>query len=279
MTRHEESQEMRQYLLGNLSEGARQRIEERLLTEEGFHEEMLLSEEELIDDYVCRELSEAERLKFEEHFLCTPARRRQLRFALALNLYASNAPTKPEDVPEAEPESVSEAEPEEVPDRPRVFKPPPPVLSWAERFRAFRVIRPLALASAALVLAVVAGLWLWRSPQPQPFASITLTMAADSRGNASAQAGKVTLPLDADALNVSLKLPDDAKAKAGYRVEMWSDSGEVTSLKVAGRDAGSVSVVIPSAQLARGRYALKLYAAGDDGTEQRVAGSYFLNVE
>src|SRR5436305_30769 len=91
MRRDEETQAVRQYLLGNFSEEVRRLLEERLMTEDGSYEELLLSEEELIDDYVSGELSDAERLKFEEHFLCTPERQRQLSFAQALSRYASNA--------------------------------------------------------------------------------------------------------------------------------------------------------------------------------------------
>ena len=74
----ENSQELRQYLLGDLTGEAQRRVEERLLTEPDFLEELLVGEEELMDDYVGGELSADERLKFERHFLSTPERRRQV---------------------------------------------------------------------------------------------------------------------------------------------------------------------------------------------------------
>src|ERR687886_587977 len=92
MTLHaENTKELRQYLLGDLSGEARQRVEQRLLTEPDFLDELLLGEEELIDDYVRENLPDDDRLKFERHFLSTPERRRQLSFARALGRYVSNA--------------------------------------------------------------------------------------------------------------------------------------------------------------------------------------------
>jgi hypothetical protein len=38
-------------------------------------------------------------------------------------------------------------------------------------------------------------------------------------------------------------------------------------------------VEIPAEELARGRYVLKLFAIKPDGSEQRISGSYFFNVE
>src|SRR5436305_7457558 len=97
MLHTENSKELRQYLLGDLTGEARQRVEQRLLTEPDFLEEPLLGEEELVDDYVGDGLSGDERLKFERHFLSTPERRRQLGFALALGRYVSNSSVKADD--------------------------------------------------------------------------------------------------------------------------------------------------------------------------------------
>ncbi len=61
-------------------------------------------------------------------------------------------------------------------------------------------------------------------------------------------------------------------------MELENREGEGKTASVEGQDGRAVSVLIPAAQLARGRYVLKLYAVGADGAEQRV-GSYFFNVE
>jgi hypothetical protein len=74
-------------LLGGLPEDAKEQIERQLMTEDGDFEELLIEVDGLVDDYVSDELSERDRLRFESHFLCTPERRRKLRFAATMREY------------------------------------------------------------------------------------------------------------------------------------------------------------------------------------------------
>src|SRR4051812_4243471 len=90
-TTDEENEEIRQYLLGKLSQQDQPRLEGRLMTESSFLEALTLGEEELVEDYINDELSADDRLRFEQHFLLTTERQQKLRFALAFNRYTSNA--------------------------------------------------------------------------------------------------------------------------------------------------------------------------------------------
>jgi anti-sigma-K factor RskA len=263
----EDNKELRQYLLGDLTQPAQQRVEQRLLTEDDFFEELLLGEEELIDDYVGGNLSGEDRLKFERHFLSTPERHRQLRFARAFTRYAARSNER----------VVSESV------KAQALAPPPQPI-WAERFRAFwnrqtRALRPAV--AVAMIAVIAAALWLVIPPTspPKTFQTIILTAGVSSRAE-GAQASKVRLPLNADALKINLMLPERATPAASYRVELMNGSVGTRSLEVAGRDAQSVSVVIPAAQLARGQYALRLFVTDPDGTEHRVSADvYLFNVE
>lgn len=76
--------QIRDYLLGVLQAERRAEIEQRILSDDGFHQEVEIAEEELVDDYVSGELSAADRLSFEANFLASPLRRRKLQFARAL---------------------------------------------------------------------------------------------------------------------------------------------------------------------------------------------------
>lgn len=78
---------LRDYLLGGLSEDAKEQIERQLMTEDGEFEQLLIEVDGLVDDYVGDGLSERDRLRFESHFLCTPERRMKLRFAATLRDY------------------------------------------------------------------------------------------------------------------------------------------------------------------------------------------------
>jgi anti-sigma factor RsiW len=288
----ENDNELREYLLGDLTEEARRRVEQRLLTEPDFLEELLAGEEELIDEYVGDELSVDERLKFEQHFLCTTERRQQLRFARALSRYASESEAK---------EVVVREETASVPATPATTTAPtpaPPALkptprpTLAERLRAFfggggfaprAAVGLAALAVVAVALLTVPQLRTLLFPQrtspPKTFATITLAAGAGERG-AGEKTTKVSVPLKEDALRILLTLPEGTPASARYDVELENEKGLVEHLEATAQDARTVSLEIPSEQLARGRYALRLSAIGADGKKQRVpGGSYLFNAE
>ncbi len=69
-----EKQEMRNYLLGTLAADRRAELEERILSDPDLQEELLLSEEELIDQYVADGLSTREKEQFETNFLVSAER-------------------------------------------------------------------------------------------------------------------------------------------------------------------------------------------------------------
>jgi methionine-rich copper-binding protein CopC len=257
---NEKNEEIRQYLLGNLSHEDQQRVEGRLMIESDFLEALTLGEEELLEDYLNDELSGGDRLRFEQHFLSTLERQKKLRFALAFNRYTSNALA-----------AIEQATPSSSPTG----------LTWNAWLRFFWKGQTPAFrtAFAFTLLAIIAGVWWLARPQPpQTFATFTLSIYPDNRSE-GAQAAKVRYPLEADALKLTLLLPKVPGSADGYRVELLTESGEARPLQTAGQDAQAVTVIIPAAQLVRGQYALRLFATTADGKEQRVSGNYFFTVE
>lgn len=263
----EDYQEIREYLLGNLSEASQQGIEERLLTENNFLEELLVCEEELIDGYISGGLPEDERLRFENYFLATSERQQKLRFALALSKYSLNSAEK-------------------VEAKPANTRPPRwlDTLGWADWVRDLWSGQSLITRAAlALALIVVIAIAIWfslaRTSSPRTFATLTLSISNSDRAE-GIQAGKVSLPLNVDALRISLRLPEPLRPAARYRVELFSDNGVTKTLEIAGQDAQSVSVVVPARELSRGQYALRLFITGAGSTEEeRLPGNYFFTVE
>jgi hypothetical protein len=251
MTPTPEAQErIRRYLLGQLTDGAREEIEQNLLTNAELFEELLAAEDELIDEYLAGELPRDERVQFEQHFLAAPERQEKLRFARALNRYVTVASRQ-----ETSAGKFS------------------PVL-WSSRTILYR-----AAAAFAVVILIAGTLWLLRhrTPSQETFATLTLTISDSNRGD-GAQAGRVKL-LNVDALRIYLRLPNSLPPAVRYRVELVNETGEIRSLQIAEQDAQSVSVVIPAARLARGQYALRLFSIKTDGSEQRINGNYFFTVE
>jgi CHAT domain-containing protein len=155
---------IRQYLLGEMAEAAAAAFEERLMSDDGLYEMLLVIEDELIDERAAGELSAEEQARFDTYFLATPQRRERLELALALYDYAARradpvklaghptggAMTETPNVAPAE--AASEPAAKDVPSPGRVLRPP--------RWSAPR--RYLTLAAAAVILLGLAlGVWWW----------------------------------------------------------------------------------------------------------------------
>jgi len=91
--RNTNSDEVRQYLLGNLTESARERLERRVLDETGVNDEVQAKEDELIDHYLGGRLNAEERKRFESFFLVPKERQQKLRFGRTLQKYLDSLPS------------------------------------------------------------------------------------------------------------------------------------------------------------------------------------------
>jgi hypothetical protein len=132
---------IRRYLLGDLNEAARQQVEERILTDRDYHEEVLMVEEELLDEYAADELSDKDRQLFQLHYLSTPRQSQKLRVTQVLNKYAAKHLMP---LPEASAET-----------------------GWLRRCIAFAASLNRSsqiVFAAVLIVLVVAGSWIgWRA--------------------------------------------------------------------------------------------------------------------
>lgn len=121
--------------MGQLTDGAREEIEEDLLTNAELFEELLVVEDELIDEYLGGKLDPEERASFETHFLATSERHEKLRFGQAFNKYLSS-------------QAASSAV--------RELKPSRGQWAWTQTFFS----SPLRIAACALVvLGIALGIW------------------------------------------------------------------------------------------------------------------------
>lgn len=89
---------LRHYLLGDVTAEDRQQIEQRMLTDGTFFEQLCILEEELVDEYVCEQLIPEEQEKFRNGFLSTTEGVEQVKLATnlrALALATLPAPSAP----------------------------------------------------------------------------------------------------------------------------------------------------------------------------------------
>ena len=75
---------LRRYLLGELSDEEQQQIEERLLIDNDYVEQMLIAEEDLIDDYLNGALSPSQRDTYDKRFPATREGQQKIQTARAL---------------------------------------------------------------------------------------------------------------------------------------------------------------------------------------------------
>lgn len=210
-----------QYLLGQARPEDVSSLEERLVTESEFYNELLIAEDELIDQYFSGELSEAERESFENHFLLMPERQSKVRFGRAFNKYVSTVEPLPDEDPLSEDVSDGTLDVPKPPPKPRwyhIFLPSQnPILSYS--------------LAAALVLIVGTVSWLalqnWREARPHDpgkVLAVTLTPGLTRGGDG---VGKITIPPGTGTVELRLELSRDdyvsyrAVLLADGRSEVW----------------------------------------------------------
>jgi hypothetical protein len=129
------------YLLGELPEEQQVEIEDRAFSDQEFMASITAVENDLIDEYVREEMSEADRRRFEARFLASESRRKRVEFAKALTHLLNETR-----VTERETRKVSATR-----------------SSWRDALAAFFFgLNPagrIALAATALLL-VLGGAWL-----------------------------------------------------------------------------------------------------------------------
>jgi tetratricopeptide (TPR) repeat protein len=89
---NEQQNAVRKYLLGNPDDKVKMRqIEEKILLDDNFAEQLSLAEDELIDEYLDGSLTETEREQFLHFFLISPENKEKLRLIQNLRKYAAQS--------------------------------------------------------------------------------------------------------------------------------------------------------------------------------------------
>lgn len=135
MEQLDEQSKLRKYILNDISDEERFAIEERLLTDDRFFEEVSMAEEYLIQDYADEKLTAGERERFEKHFLTSEENRQKVKFARALRKYIDESG----DLPETE-------------KKPNFF----------DSLKAF-FSAPVTVGLAVLAIAAIAGFFVWKN--------------------------------------------------------------------------------------------------------------------
>lgn len=252
------------YLLGELDPDARQHLEETLMVDEHYYEELLIAEEELIDRYLNGGLDEHERERFLKHFLITHERRQKLDFARTFRTYTRNHTPQPTAAEGNEKEHRS------------VWVRLLPFLAGG-----YSPALRLTVAASVLLL-VLAGTWvIWnRWPRPDPSRRAGQKVLVVSLVPVLTRSDEETklIVIPPEVLTVRLRLEPAVLGQESYSAKLLTDEGaEIyrADALIAEGD-GSVVVTLPAESLVAGDYSLKL--DGGKGAAKEGAGIYHFRI-
>jgi hypothetical protein len=242
---------IRQYLLGELDEERVQQLEQRLITDGDFKQEILMTEEDLLHEFVSGGLTEAERNQLMTRYLASPTQRRKLEIARALGRYAeAHQPPRPATVPASARFS-----------------------SWLDIFRFGNRTGRFAWAAVVLLIIVAGVALLWRlGPRDQVAKlndreSVVLTPGPDVLAVELAPVvlrggGAKPVKIDSAVKVVQIKIAittADSHYRAVLRDADGKDVVRLNELPVRNLSSGPIIVLqIPSTLLRPGSYELEL---------------------
>lgn len=264
----DEQTRIRQYLLGQLPPTELQELEERILADGGFYEELLIAEDELIDEYLDRELSQAERNNFETHFLLAHELQQKVHFSRTLKRYIS----------EAFPLSGEEVASESISEKLRDSDQPPPK-KWflSLPFRNFAFVSYLWVAAVLLLVCGVSWVLVnyWRSPAPQISTNVvTLVLTPGQVRDDLEQIKKIVLLPDTNAVRLQLELVETDYHN--YRIDLMTSEGRTIWTKenlkpIRLGEQTFILIDVPAEVLKPNDYQVKVRGQLADGNIEDVA--------
>ena len=251
------------YLLGISDQPEQVMIEERLLRDMKFYEELLIAEDDLVDEYLAGELSSTQRDSFENNFLVTPERLQKLRFARGLNRYVAKAA----DAGSTEELEVGSSTPSKTKTESVAFL----------GFFAGRNLLARYAFAAVVLLAFGSAVWFaFRSTQSTSSGrvlSVTLTPGITRGDN---QTTEIHLEKDVAVVELRLALPRDEYQ--AYRAELEMEGRTLLAkedLKSETRDGKLLVFNVDASTLIPGDYQVRVSGGFPDQPHERLQSYQF----
>ncbi len=255
---------MRDFLLGTLDGDYKTQFEERILTEPGVYEELLVVEEELIDQYLAGELSALEQEQFERHFLITAERQKNLRFGKLLQQYANSR--------------INLTEREELPIPVQSF---PLLRTPVRRWSALAVLAAV-VGCAGIIL--VRGLVNKREAcvvQKTNSEVVTVTLLPGSAGSESSNTQRVIVSPKGARVKLELELKNPTFRN--YKSELFRENKSLQVSDELTIEAKGEQRVVPftvtGEMLSPGDYQVKLSGVLDSGADEFIDNYSFRVIE
>ena len=260
---------IRRYLLGQLLPDDQAEIEQRLLTDSDFLQEIVIGEEELIDEYVSHQLTNSEVQAFESHFLATEERKQQLRFGRCFAKYLDESTETAVD--EAFNETAAIASSDSAVDSAKADRG-----TKRRSFSFFPALNPaLSYGLAAVILLAVVGIALRNRIAPSDtqgsLLAVTLAPGLTREGG---ETKRVKLLNDTGRVEIRVIIPTAdykvyrTRLLTDGRSELWA-SEDLTPVEESGTRV--VTSTIPAGLLAPGDYRMTLSGRANNGAFEDVA--------
>jgi hypothetical protein len=282
-TDSESDQPIIRYLRGELTEAERDRVEDLYFADDKLHDRLLMLEDQMIDAYVRGQLPPEERERISRRIQNSPAHRRKVEFAEALNRMTVQAAGEPSQQPRW----------------------------WRAVERFFLVQTPamrVVLAAGVIVLVVGPLLYFQHSNRPStpsqqaamPHPQLTpkgpdrtpgavpertlpiLAFALSPLERGGGEENRLVIP--AGEYTIRLRLDLDEASPAGLSATIQTAEGARVSRldglapQSIGAGGRAVFVSLPSSRLRDGQYVVRLSHAAADGTTE-LLGGYSFRVE
>lgn len=242
----------RRYLLGQLTDDEEQKLEERLLSEDDFFQEVELTKDELAQEYTSGELTGKERQWLQENLLASPEGKQKHEFAKTFDQYVRNHCAQPA-------KSVGL-----IARLQTLWKTQPQLVS--------------AISTAAVLVIAVGIYWIIPTSTPRTIAQLTVINSQGTRSTGPGS-GSPSIKLKEDVLQLKLMLPQAATLGSPYRVELLGNDNVTKTFDTRAQETQSITVEISAAQLPRGQYVATVSTIDANGNPQRIPGIYPFIVE
>ena len=274
----------RQFLLGEVSDEERERIERLFLAEAETRNRILIAEEDLIEDYLENSLTASDRESFQTQYGQTPGQRRKLRIARSIKDYAAKGAAVPQ--------------------------PSPAISRWRSVLSTLgpgnlKVFIPVAATlSVALVIAVIGLLELNKRGEQENIRRMgiereiaELNKPSNSLANPNEVLAMVLAPVSVRSARPGSEVTPRADTKVielellwiqnerypSYRALLKRVDGPeqftISDLRLESKNGGSIiRLKIPARILARGAYTVRLSAVTADDRPPGPAEEYSFTV-
>lgn len=305
MQHHEEETALRSYLLGLASPEERKRVEERLLADSHYFNEIERVEECLTDEYVRGEIQGIEKEQFDRHFLRSAERREDLAFAGLLHRHLSdpNVALRPSHPPasrwrRAMEIALASAAIALIAASVLLFRQVSNLHAGAARLEQQRAAADERAQSLARQLAeqghLIATLKQELAKQEKVLATLPMDHIAWETSDVAvfalspgldrtgAKVRRITIPAQAQILRLELKLEGVRYRHYQAQVEtvegdvIWT-AGGLTVRSIEDNRRKAIALLLPVALVTRSEYLIKVAGITQSGTSESV-DTYYLNI-